>query len=89
MNSHPVLKKDSIIGLFTVIFNEYDKFCKNVGKVKSSDQGWDGSNRAVINISWNMLQVQTVKESRFLKIKIKIYEIHVNVYAYCEDWVHS
>jgi formylglycine-generating enzyme required for sulfatase activity len=43
---------DFYIGKYEVMFAEYDLFCEDTKRVKSSDQGWTRYQRPVINVSW-------------------------------------
>ena len=40
------------ISRYTVTLDEYDAYCKRVGKNKLPDQGWGRGKRPVINVTW-------------------------------------
>ena len=40
------------MGVFEVTFAEYDRFCKETGRTKPSDEGWGRGRRPAINVSW-------------------------------------
>jgi formylglycine-generating enzyme required for sulfatase activity len=40
------------IGQYAVTFEEYDRFCADLGRTKSGDGSWGRGNRPVINVSW-------------------------------------
>ncbi len=40
------------IGQYTVIFDEYDRFCTAIARQKPEDRSWGRGNRPVINVNW-------------------------------------
>ncbi len=44
---------DFYVGRYPVTFDEYDKFCDDIGKKRPSDKGWGRGRQPVINISWS------------------------------------
>ncbi|MCP4697642.1 MAG: SUMF1/EgtB/PvdO family nonheme iron enzyme [Gammaproteobacteria bacterium] len=70
---HEVSLDTFAIGVYPVVFAEYDKFAKATGNEKPSDNGWGRGRRPVINVSWEdaakyckWLSGQTEKEYRLL-----------------------
>jgi len=46
------LTYDFYIGRFPVTFEEYDRFCEELGIEKPNDQGWGRGKRPVIDVTW-------------------------------------
>ena len=66
---HEVEINSFAMGRYEVTFAEYDKFAKDTGRNKPTDEGWGRENRPVINVSWqdanayaNWLSQQTGKK---------------------------
>jgi formylglycine-generating enzyme required for sulfatase activity len=68
---HEVSINHFAMSRYEVTFAEYDLFAEATGRKKPDDQGWEGGNRPVMNVSWNdasayaeWLSVQTGKQYR-------------------------
>ncbi len=44
------------LGVYTVSFNEYDRFCHETGRELPNDEKWGRGNQPVINVSWHDAQ---------------------------------
>jgi len=44
------------LGVYTVTFNEYDRFCHETGRGLPCDEKWGRGNQPVINVSWHDAQ---------------------------------
>jgi formylglycine-generating enzyme required for sulfatase activity len=44
------------MGVYTVTFDDYDRFCDSNKQAKPNDTGWGRNNRPVINVSWEDVQ---------------------------------
>lgn len=49
---HAVSLDRYFISKFEVTFNQYDRFCEEMNRVKPGDNGWGRGNRPVINVTW-------------------------------------
>jgi formylglycine-generating enzyme required for sulfatase activity len=47
------------VGRFEVTFEDYDRFCEAVGRIKPYDNKWGRGNRPVINVSWEDARAYT------------------------------
>ena len=49
---HKVIVNSFLLSKYEVTFEEYDAFCKAVGKKFARDNNWGRGKKPVINISW-------------------------------------
>lgn len=52
-----IIAQPFALGVYTVTFAEYDRFCQETGRKESGDVDWGRENRPVINVSWHDAQV--------------------------------